>query len=61
MELLKHLSDKILIGFLKFTSGFGRELTRAGWQEQKLWRDQRLHNLKGLSRISKLRYKQLVP
>ena len=56
MEFLKHLSDVFLISFLKFTSGFGRELTRIGRHEQNLWREQRLRDLKGLSIMSKQRY-----
>jgi hypothetical protein len=56
MEFLKHTSDKLLIGFLKATSSFARELTREGRDEQKSWREQRLQNLKGLSIMSKLRY-----
>ena len=56
MEFLKQLSDKLLIWFLKSTSGFGRELTRAGRHEQTSWRDQRLRDLKGLSVMSKQRY-----
>ena len=56
MEFLKHLSDVLLIWFLKFTSGFGRELTRVSRQEQNLWREQRLRDLKGLSIMSKQRY-----
>jgi len=58
MEFFKHLSDKILIWFLKVTSAFGRELTTEGWHEQKLWREQRLRNLKGLSIMSKQRHGQ---
>jgi len=56
MEFFKHLSDRMLIGFLKFTSGFGKELTREGWDEQRLWREQRRHFLKGLSIMSQRRY-----
>ena len=56
MGLFKHLSDKFLIGFLKATSGFGKELTAGGREEQKAWRTQRLRNLKGLSLRSKERY-----
>ncbi len=56
MEWFKHLSDKILIWFLKVTSGFGRELTKDGRDEQKAWRAQRLRNLKGLSIRSQERY-----
>ena len=49
MEFLKHLTDKIIIWFLKITSGFGKELNGAGRLEQRFWREQRLRNLKGLS------------
>ena len=56
MEFFKHLSDEFLIWFLKSTSGFGRELTRAGRHEQTLWRERRLRDLKGLSIMSRQRY-----
>ena len=56
MEWFKHLSDKILIWFLQVSSGFGRELTKDGRDEQKAWREQRLRNLKGLSIRSQERY-----
>ena len=49
MEWIKHLSDKLLIWFLRRTSGFGKELTRDGRTEQGHWREQRLRNLKGLA------------
>ena len=49
MEWIKYLSDKLLIWFLRATSGFGNELTRDGKTEQRLWREQRLRNLKGLA------------
>jgi hypothetical protein len=49
MEWIKDLSDKLLIWFLRVTSGFGKELTRDGQTEQGLWREQRLRNLKGLA------------
>ena len=49
MEWIKHLSDKLLIWFLRATSGFGKELTRDGKTEQRLWSEQRLRNLKGLA------------
>lgn len=49
MEWIKDLSDKLLIWFLRATSGFGKELTRDGQTEQGLWRDQRLRNLQGLA------------
>jgi hypothetical protein len=56
MEFLKHISDKMLIGFLRFTSGFARELTPEGRAEQRMWRQQRQHFLKGLSIMSQRRY-----
>jgi hypothetical protein len=56
MEFFKHLSDKILLWFLKSSSGFGKELTGEGYEEQKLWREQRWRNLVGLSIRSKERY-----
>jgi hypothetical protein len=56
MEFFKHVSDKLLIWFLKSTSGFGRELTKEGHEEQTAWREQRLRNLKGLSIRSRERY-----
>jgi hypothetical protein len=56
MELIKHLSDNLIIWFLKATSSFGKELTSVGRAEQQLWREQRLRNLKGLAIRSKERY-----
>jgi hypothetical protein len=56
MELLKHYTDKLLIAFLKLTSGFAKELTSIGYEEQKAWREQRLRNLKGLSLMSQQRH-----
>jgi hypothetical protein len=56
MEFFKYLSDKILLWFLKSCSGFGKQLTGEGYEEQKLWREQRLRNLKGLSMRAKERY-----
>ena len=56
MEWIKHLSDKLLIWFLRATSGFGEELTRDGKSEQGHWREQRLRNLKGLAIRSRERF-----
>jgi hypothetical protein len=56
MEWIKDLSDKLLIWFLRVTSGFGRELTRDGHHEQALWREQRLRNLGGLALRSRERF-----
>ena len=48
-EWIKDLSDKMILWFLATTSGFGKELTDEGHFEQRLWREQRLRNLKGLA------------
>lgn len=56
MEWIKDLSDKLLIWFLRVTSGFGAELTRDGKIEQRLWREQRLRNLEGLAIRSRERF-----
>jgi hypothetical protein len=56
MELFKHASDKLLIRLLKLTSGFAKELTREGRDEQRLWLEQRRHFLKGLAIMSQRRY-----
>jgi hypothetical protein len=55
MEWIKNLSDQLVIWFLRKTSGFGKELTRAGQAEQLMWREQRLRNLKGLTMRSRQR------
>ena len=49
MELLKELSEKLILWFFYVTSHFGKELTLVGRREQELWREQRLRNLKGLT------------
>ena len=58
MEWIKDLSDKLLIWFLRVTSGFGKELTRDGRNEQALWREQRLRNLQGLALRSRERFEK---
>ena len=55
MEVIKALSDKLILWFLHVTSGFGKELTRNGRLEQEMWREQRLRNLKGLAIRSRRR------
>lgn len=55
MEWIKTVSDKFVIWCLRKTSGFAKELTRAGQVEQRLWREQRLRNLKGLTMRSRQR------
>jgi hypothetical protein len=56
MEWIKDLSDKLIIWFLRVTSGFGKELTEDGAKEQALWREQRLKNLQSLSLRSRQRF-----
>lgn len=56
MEFFKDLSDKLLIWFLKRTSGFGKELTPDGRAEQSLWRDQQRRNLRALALRSQQRF-----
>jgi hypothetical protein len=48
-EKIKTLSDSLIINSLRGTSRFGSELTEEGRAEQKLWREQRLRNLRGLA------------
>ncbi|HXT54546.1 MAG TPA: hypothetical protein VN826_08590 [Candidatus Eisenbacteria bacterium] len=57
MEWLKDLSDRLIIWFLRISSGFGKELTIDGKREQELWREQRLRNLRGLALRSQERFK----
>jgi hypothetical protein len=57
MEWLKNLSDRLIIWFLRVSSGFGKELTIDGKREQELWREQRLRNLRGLALRSQERLK----
>jgi hypothetical protein len=55
MEWIKELSDRLLLWFLRVTSGFGKELTADGRIEQSWWRKQRLRNLEGLALRSRQR------
>jgi hypothetical protein len=54
-EWIRDFSDKMILWFLAATSGFGKELTDDGRVEQRLWREQRLRNLKGLAIRSRQR------
>ena len=56
MEWIKDLSDRLIIWFLRVSSGFGKELTVDGKREQELWREQRLRNLRGLALRSQERF-----
>jgi len=56
MEWIKDLSDRLIIWFLRVSSGFGKELTVDGKREQELWHEQRLRNLSGLALRSHERF-----
>jgi len=56
MEFFKDLSDRFVLWLLQISSGFETELTREGRNEQEMWREQRLRNLKGLSLRPRQRY-----
>ena len=49
LERLKALSDALLLRLLRSTSGFESELTKDGAAEQRMYREQRLRNLRGLA------------
>jgi hypothetical protein len=49
VERIKTFSDVVVLALLRGTSRFGSELTEEGRAEQKLWREQRLRNLRGLA------------
>ena len=55
LEEVKALSDTLLLRLLDWTSQFGSELTRDGKAEQRLWREQRLRDLRGLTLRSRQR------
>jgi hypothetical protein len=55
LEEVKALSDTLLLRLLDWTSQFGSELTRDGKAEQRLWREQRLRDLRGLALRSRQR------
>ncbi len=58
LEEIKELSDRLLLLFLLLTSRFEDELTEDGRAEQKLWREQRLRNLRGLTLRSRHRFEK---
>lgn len=55
IELIKAFSDFLLGFILRSTSWFGRELTEEGKTEQRMWREQRLRNNRGLGLVSRRR------
>ncbi len=61
MEWLKDLSDRLIIWLLRWTSGFARELTADGKNEQRQWREQRWRNLQGLAQRWRQRSSDKAP
>lgn len=59
-EAIKSLSDAMLILLLRSTSRFESELTREGREEQRMWRDRRTRNLKGLALRARRRQRRSV-
>jgi hypothetical protein len=57
-EQLKEVSDLLVIFLLRSTSRFGSELTEDGKAEHKLWREQRLRNLRGLALRSREKWEK---
>jgi hypothetical protein len=57
-EEIKAWSDLLVVFFLRSTSQFGSELTEDGKAEQRLWRGQRLRNLRGLALRSKEKWEK---
>jgi hypothetical protein len=58
LEQIKAISDLLAVFFLRSTSQFGSELTEDGEAEQRLWREQRLRNLRGLALRSKEKWEK---
>ncbi len=56
IEWVKDLSDRALLGLLRATSRFEAELTQDGKQEQAMWRERRLRDLRGLAARSSQRF-----
>lgn len=55
VEQIKACSDFLVLGLIRSTSRFESELTDEGHREQRMWRDRRMRNLKGLSLRAKRR------
>ena len=58
LEKSKAASDRLLLRLLRSTSRFESELTQDGATEQRLSREQRLRNLRGLTLRSKEKNQQ---
>lgn len=49
LEQGKAASDVVVVLILRGSSRFGRELNDEGREEQRMWREQRLRNIRGLA------------
>ena len=54
-EAIKSVSDSLVILLLRSTSKFESELTQEGREEQRMWRERRTRNIKGLALRAKRR------
>ena len=54
-EPIKACSDFLILLLIRGTSRFESELTEEGRQEQRMWRDRRMRNLRGLALRAKRR------
>jgi len=57
-EALKSVSDWMVILLLRASSRFESELTQEGREEQRMWRERRTRNIKGLALRAKRRQKR---
>ncbi len=57
-EQIKTCSDFLVLSLIRGTSRFESELTEEGRQEQRMWRDRRMRNLKGLALRARRRQQQ---
>ncbi len=57
-EQIKTWSDFLVLRLIRGTSRFESELTEEGRQEQRMWRDRRMRNLKGLAIRARRRQQQ---
>lgn len=57
-ERIKACSDFLVLRLIRATSRFDSELTEEGRQEQRMWRDRRMRDLKGLALRARRRQQQ---
>ena len=57
-ERIKEYSDHLVLLLIRGTSRFESELTDEGRQEQRMWRDRRMRNLKGLALRARRRQRE---